>query len=334
MNRVFMPGQNADRKHIESDTAMQIIDQSETSDRLPMPRLIEALRAMFQEGCEVPLRHTHTIDNGDPDSNGTLLIMPAWQRGKKLGIKTVGIYPGNGARGLPGLHSTYLLFDALTGVPLAMLDGDTITSRRTAAASALAAQYLSRPDASTLLLVGTGRVAQVIAQAYAAIRPIQRILVWNIREESARRLVAQLGRQGYDAQYAPDLEPAVAQADIVSCATLSTTPLIAGKWLRPGTHLDLIGSFKPTMRETDDDCFVGTSVFVDTEEALAKAGDLLEPMKAGVFRKESVRAQLAQLCRGQHAGRQSAQEITVFKGVGNALEDLAAACLAVEPDGA
>lgn len=309
---------------------MQIIDKNETSNRLPMPALIEALRTMFREGCEVPLRHAHAIDNGDPDSSGTLLLMPAWQPGKKLGLKTVSIYPGNRDRGLPGLHSTYLLFDAQTGVPLTMLDGDAITSRRTAAASALAAQYLSRPDASTLLLVGTGQVAAVIPQAYSAVRPIKRVLVWNIRPESARRLVAQLGLDGYDAVHAPDLETAAAQADIISCATLSTAPLIRGKWLRPGTHLDLIGSFKPTMRESDNDCYAGTSVFIDTDEALIKAGDLLEPMKAGVLRKESIRAQLAQLCLAQHAGRQHAEEITVFKAVGNALEDLAAACLAME----
>ncbi|WP_019939365.1 ornithine cyclodeaminase family protein [Bordetella sp. FB-8] len=309
---------------------MQIIDQNETSKRLPMPGLIEALRSMFREGCEVPLRHAHTIDNGDPGSSGTLLLMPAWQPGRKLGLKTVSIYPGNRDRGLPGLHSTYLLLDAQTGVPLAMLDGDTITSRRTAAASALAAQYLSRPDASTLLLVGTGRVAAVIPQAYSAVRPIRRVLIWNVRQESARRLAAQLKLDGYDAEPTANLETAVAQADIVSCATLSTAPLIRGKWLRPGTHLDLIGSFKPTMRESDNDCYVGTSVFVDTDEALLKAGDLLEPVKAGVLRKESIRAQLVQLCRGQHAGRQRAEEITVFKAVGNALEDLAAACLATE----
>ncbi|MGN6578880.1 MAG: ornithine cyclodeaminase family protein [Bordetella sp.] len=311
---------------------MQIIDKNETSRRLPMPGLIEALRSMFREGCEVPLRHAHTIDNGDPATSGTFLLMPAWQPGKKLGLKTVSIYPGNRDRGLPGLHSTYMLFDAQTGVPLVMLDGDTITSRRTAAASALAAHYLSRPDASTLLLVGTGQVAAVIPQAYSAVRPIRRVLVWNIRDESAKRLVAQLRLDGYDAEHAADLEAAVAQADIVSCATLSTAPLIKGKWLRPGMHLDLIGGFKPTMRESDDDCYVGTSVFVDTEEALIKAGDLLEPINAGVFRKESVRAQMAELCRGLRAGRQNADEITVFKAVGNALEDLAAACLAMESD--
>lgn len=295
-----------------------------------MPGLVQALRSMFREGCEVPLRHAHTIDNGDPGSSGTFLLMPAWQPGKRLGLKTVAIYPGNRDRGLPGLHSTYMLFDAQTGAPLVMLDGDTITSRRTAAASALAAQYLSRPDASTLLLVGTGQVAAVIPQAYSAVRPIERVLVWNIRDESAERLVAQLKREGYAAEHAADLEAAVAQADIVSCATLSTVALIRGKWLRPGMHLDLIGGFNPSMRESDDDCYVGTSVFIDTDEALIKAGDLLEPIKAGVFRKESIRARLAQLCLGQHAGRQSAEEITVFKAVGNALEDLAAANLAME----
>ncbi|WP_321936346.1 ornithine cyclodeaminase family protein [Paraburkholderia sp. J8-2] len=308
---------------------MQIVDQRETIARLPASKLIDALETMFVEGCEVPLRHSHKIDSANGEQKGTLLLMPAWQKGGKLGVKTVSIFPDNRSQNLPGLHSTYILFDASTGVPLAMLDGDVITSRRTAAASALAASYLSRPDASTLLLLGSGRVGSLIPEAYSAVRSIRKVLVWDIDSGSASALSEKLNREGTVAEVATDLEAAVAQADIVSSATLSTSPLIHGKWLRPGTHLDLIGGFTPAMRESDNDCFSGTSVFIDTDEALAKAGDLLEPIKAGVLEAKGVRARLEELCRREHRGRQSADEITVFKAVGTALEDLAAACAAM-----
>ena len=142
---------------------MQSIDAATTRRHLPLAALIDALRAMFIAGCEVPLRSVHPV--GDAASGGTLLLMPAWRAGARLGIKTVMVCPGNGERGLPGLHSTYLLFDATTGVPLAQLDGDEITSRRTAAAAALAASYLARADARRLAVIGTGRVAQLLAEA-------------------------------------------------------------------------------------------------------------------------------------------------------------------------
>lgn len=308
---------------------MQILDADETRRLLPFDRLIKALRAKFIEGCEAPLRHTHTIEAAPGQAQtGTLLLMPAWQAGRFLGIKTVSIFPGNAALGLPGLHSIYLLLDARTGAPLVQLDGNEITSRRTAAASALAASYLARPDASRLLIVGAGRVAAVLAQAYRAVRPITQVRVWNRSAASGARLVSQLQAQGIDAQATTDLESSVRWADVVSCATLSTQPLVQGAWLRPGTHLDLIGAFTPAMRESDDACFQGTRVYVDTEEALMKAGDLLDPMRSSVFDASQVQGTLAQLCRQQKAGRASAQEVTVFKSVGNALEDLAAAEMA------
>ena len=300
--------------------AMRFIDAETTRRHLPFGALIAALRERFAEGCEVPLRHTHRI--GD---DGTLLLMPAWRAGARLGLKTVGIFPGNSALGLPGLHSTYLLFDARTGVPLASLDGDEITSRRTAAASALAASCLARPDARQLLVVGAGRVAALLAEAMRAVRPVERVQVWNHRAASAEQLAAQLRAQGVDAHACTDLQAAVRQADIVSCATLSTTALIEGAWLRPGTHLDLIGSFTPTMREADAACFARCSVFVDTPEALAKSGDVLQAKAAGAFIDAQLRATLAALCSGAHAGRASELECTLFKAVGTALEDLAAA---------
>lgn len=308
---------------------MEIISEAQTAEGLSFGRLIPALEAMFASGCSVPLRHSHVIGTEDR-GKGTLLLMPAWQDGKRLGVKTVSIYPDNQRRGLPGLHSVFILYDAATGVPLALLDGNVITSRRTAAASALAAKYLSRKDASSMLVVGAGRVASLLPEAYQAVRPIEEVKVWDINAELAASFVDRLGRTGVRAQVASDLEAAVAGADIVSCATLSTAPLIQGAWLKPGTHLDLIGSFTPAMRESDDECFRSSTVFVDTEEAPMKAGDILEPITRGVFSKSEIAADLAALCRGNHPGRKTQDEITLFKAVGTALEDLAAASLAFD----
>ncbi|WP_284334665.1 ornithine cyclodeaminase family protein [Comamonas sp. NoAH] len=309
---------------------MQIISQTDTEHHLPFPALLNAMEQMFVQGCEVPLRHNHAIPGSTPDSNGILLLMPAWQTGQRLGVKTVSIFPGNHAHGLPGLHSVYILYNANTGQPLAVLDGDTITSRRTAAASALAARWLSRPDAQNLLVVGTGRVASLLPQAYGCVRDIQCIEVWNRSPASAHALVERLRAQGMNAQHTPDLEAAVRRADIVSCATLSTAPLIRGEWLQPGCHLDLIGSFTPAMRESDGECLRKASVFADTTEALIKAGDLLSAIEEGAWAKERLIATLEQLCRSQHPGRRNADEITLFKSVGSALEDLAAASLAYD----
>ncbi|UUZ62175.1 ornithine cyclodeaminase family protein [Polaromonas sp. P1-6] len=308
---------------------MEIINEAQTAKGLPFNLLISALQEMFAVGCCVPLRHSHVIGSDD-SANGTLLLMPAWQGGKRLGVKTVSIYPGNQSRGLPSLHSVFILYDAATGVPLALLDGDVITSRRTAAASALAAKYLSRVDANSLLSVGAGRVASLLPEAFRTVRQIEEIKVWDIDAGMAAALVDRLCRKGLKAKVVHDLETAVAGADIVSCATLSTTPLIHGAWLKPGAHLDLIGGFTPEMRESDDECFRISKVFVDTEEAPMKAGDILAPIANGMFSKTSIAADLTALCRAAHPGRNTKEEITLFKAVGTALEDLAAASLAYD----
>lgn len=307
---------------------MKVIDTCATRAALPFDRLIEALAMLFATGCQVPARHKHEIGAGGmPD--GTSLIMPAWNE-RYLGIKTVNIFPGNAARGLPGLYSTYLLYDASSGQPLAQLDGDEITSRRTAAASALAARYLARHDAARLLIVGAGRVASLLADAYKTVLPIEQVAVWSRDPAAAAALATRLRERGIAAQAWPDLEAAVRQADIVSCATLSTAPLIAGAWLAEGSHLDLIGGFTAQMMEADDACFAGAQLFVDTGEALQKAGDLLGPMSRGVFTPADIAATLAELCKGNHPGRCSRTGRTVFKSVGTALEDLAAAMLVME----
>jgi ornithine cyclodeaminase len=301
---------------------VKIIGARAAAAAMPFDRLIEALRALFASGCEVPPRHVH-----QPAEGMTSLIMPAWVPSGAYAVKIVNIAPGNAARGLPGLHSTVLLHDGATGRPLALIDGDTITARRTAAASALAAAYLTREDARHLLVVGAGRVAELLPAAYDTVRDIERVSVWARRPEAAKALAARWRRQGFNARVASSLEAAATEADIVSCATLSTVPVVHGAWLRAGTHLDLIGSFTPTMREADDACFRDVGLYVDTPEALVKSGELLEPLSRGVFERDNVRGTLAQLCRGEVDGRRDASERTVFKSVGTALEDLAAATL-------
>lgn len=308
---------------------MRFFDSAATRDALPFDRLIAALRERFALGCEVPLRHSHTLASG-PDGTLSSLIMPAWVPGRCYGVKTVNIATGNARFGLPGLHSTYLLYDAVTGAPLAWMDGDQITARRTAAASALAASWLARADARHLLVVGAGQVARLLPEAYRAVRPIERITVWARNAAQASALAADWRQRGWDAHAATNLQAAAGAADIVSCATLATQPVLMGAWLSPGSHLDLIGSFTPAMREADDDCFAGAALYIDTDEALAKSGELLGPMSRGVFAASDVQGTLAQLARGEARGRSSATQRTVFKSVGTALEDLAAAMLVVD----
>jgi ornithine cyclodeaminase len=316
-----------------TDIQIRILDARMTGELLPFGTLVATLRQAFAEGCVVPVRHHHTIANdGDPDA--TLLLMPAWhetQRSERyLGIKIVTVFPGNTARGIPGLTSTYMLYDGRTGMQLALLDGNTITTRRTVAASCLAADYLARKDASRLLVLGAGRVASLIPDAYRAVRPIAHVDIWDIDPAGAERLAENLRQQGLRADAVTNLEAATRQADIVSAATLATAPLIRGEWLRPGTHVDLIGGFTPAMREADDEALQRSSVYIDTREALHEAGDLVQPIRAGVISTDTVRATLDQLCRRDSPARTSDDEITLYKAVGTALADLAAATMVYE----
>ncbi|MDH0737047.1 ornithine cyclodeaminase family protein [Achromobacter spanius] len=307
---------------------MRFIDTEQTRGALSFDAVIPALREAFREGATVPTRHVHAIQSGT--AHGTTLIMPAWSDRGYFGVKIINIFPENTHQGLPGLHATYNLYSATTGVPIAQVDGDIVTVYRTAGAAALGADYLARKEASTLLIVGSGRIAGLVAQAMRTVRPIQRVMVWNVREAGAQALAESLRAQGFDAQATTDLESAARAADIISCATLSTVPLIQGAWLRPGTHLDLIGSFTPDMRETDPACFDGTTVYVDTDEAPTKSGDLLSAFDAGVLTRDAIQGNLHQLTTGARPGRQNDQEITVFKAVGSALEDLTLATLVYE----
>ena len=295
---------------------------------LPFGELIPAIRDAFAAGAKVPLRHHHPIDQDD-GTEATLLLMPAWQaKGGVMGVKIVTIFPGNVARTLPGLHSTYLLCDGETGKHLALIDGNQITVRRTVGVAALAASYLARQDASKMLVVGAGRVGSMIPFAFREVRPIEEVQVWDVDASNSARLVESLKSAGLKAFVAGDLEAAVRRADIISCATLSTEPLIKFEWLAPGAHLDLIGSFTPHMREADNDCFARASVFVDSPDAFKESGDLIDPINAGVLKPSDIVGTLTDLCQARNPGRQSCDQKTVFKAVGTGLSDLAAGALA------
>jgi len=320
---------------------MQVIGADDVHRLLDFPSLIDALRAMFQDGCEVPARHHHRValdhrvaPAAADDAEGTLLIMPAWQPGRSLGIKIVTVFPGNARRALPSVHGTYLLLDAATGMPVALLDGTALTLRRTAAASALAAGFLARPDSTVHLMVGTGALAPHLVAAHRAVRPIRQTRIWGRDPQKAAALAARLTKAGIAAVPAGDLEEAVAMADILTCATLAQEPLIRGAWLRPGTHLDLVGGFTPDMREADDDAVSRARIYVDTDAALREAGDLVQPLRSGHLARERIVGDLFDLSRGICPGRRDAAQITLFKSVGTALEDLAAAQLAVSRAGA
>lgn len=282
--------------------------------------LVEALRAGFASDIVTPVRHQHDLA---PES--ILLLMPAWSK-TFTGLKTVFAKFDNAAKGLPTITASYLLMDNDTGATVAMLDGTELTRRRTAAASALAASYLARPDSETLLIVGAGALAPHFVRAHAAVRPIRRVLAYNRSLEKATALARELAGGGFAAAPVENLEVAVREADIVSCVTSSTAAIIKGTWLKPGTHVDLAGAFKPSMREVDGETVARARVFVDTREgAMAEAGDLLQAQAEGYFAMDQIAGDLFELCRGLKKGRRSADEITLFKSCGTAIEDLAAA---------
>lgn len=304
---------------------MKFMNAAEVSARLDVRRLVDALREGFRAGCEMPLRHRHTVKRaGEPDSQ--LALMPAWKSNGALGVKVTTIVPGNAQRNLPSVMPIYIVFDSVTGEPSAVIDGRELTLCRTAATSALAATYLARPQSKRLLMVGTGSLAPYLIRALCAVLPLEEVLVWGRRPHKAAELVEALGPIGPRTAAAPDLETAARSADVISCATLANAPLVFGAWLKPGTHLDLVGGFTPTMREADDEAVRRARLYVDKlDAALSEPGDITQPIERGVITADHIVADLFALSCGRASGRRNAEEITLFKSVGLALEDLVAA---------
>jgi ornithine cyclodeaminase len=311
---------------------MRVVTAEEIERALTYPALIAALRDAFRSDIAVPERHHHTVPQ--PGQDATLLLMPAWTQAidpsgeRFLGCKLVTVFPENAATGRPSLYGTYVLMSGATGEPLAVMDARTLTAWRTAAASALAARFLARPDAEHLVMVGAGALAPHLVRAHAAVRPIKWVTLWNRTRSRAVQAAFGLAVGGIETEVTDDLEPAVRQADIVSCATLSAEPLIKGAWLKKGAHLDLVGGFTPQMREADDRAVKRARLYVDTRAgAMKEAGDIVQPLRRGVIAEKDIRGDLFDLCRDKVKGRTADAQITLFKSVGTAIEDLAAAML-------
>ena len=313
-----------------------ILDRQQTAEALPWKGLIDCLDKIFIQTVNSPVRHHHNMKvPGDPDA--TLLLMPAWIEGKYSGVKIVNVFPGNNRRGLAGLTGHYLLSCGKTGRLLSQLDGSELTSRRTAAASALASRYLSRENTNSMLMVGTGRMARYLIPAHMNVRSIDTVHVWGRHLESSKRLVEELTVDGINALVCPpeNLQEVAQQVDLISCATMATEPLIMGEWLSAGTHLDLVGSFTPKMRETNNTAMQIGELFVDTRAgALSETGDLITPINEGAITEQKIVAEFSDLCAGRHRGRSDLENgdnaVTVFKSVGASIEDLAAAILAYQ----
>jgi ornithine cyclodeaminase/alanine dehydrogenase-like protein (mu-crystallin family) len=261
------------------------------------------------------------VDRSEIHEGGNSFVnLPAWQPGVALGTKVITVLPRNADRsdGAPAIQAVYPLFDGETGSPLAVIEGTALTYRKTAADSALGSQLLSRPGATTLLMVGAGALARYLIEAHRAVRPIDTVLVWNRRRDKAERLAAECGGEAVD-----DLAPAVAMADIISCATSSTSPLIKGEWLKEGSHVDLVGGFTPEMRECDDEAVLRARLFVDSRWfAIDQPGDLADPLRRGVIGREKIEADLFELCRPGYDIARLPQDITLFKNGGGAHLDL------------
>ncbi|WP_299850944.1 ornithine cyclodeaminase family protein [uncultured Roseovarius sp.] len=305
-----------------------LLDHAQLETALDWDALIAELRNWFiRNAVEAPPRQVLSMPQPD-GSEASLLIMLAWVPGQSIGVKVVTFFPENAQHGRPTINAGYMLFDGATGQMRAVMDGDVLTARRTAAASALAADYLARKDAARLLIVGTGQLSRSLAMAHARQRDYSEIAIWGRNRDSATHVAQDLCDAGLPARATDTLDAACASACVISAATASTKPLIEGRWLQPGTHLDLVGSFREDMRESDDEAVSRARLFVDNHESAARSGDLAQPAKAGLIDLMQVEADLAELCQGRHPGRSSDADITLFKSAGMSLEDLAAAELA------
>jgi ornithine cyclodeaminase len=303
------------------------IDSEFIDQHTDYPALIEQLKIGFKEEQIItPPRHHHYISASEFVDESSLLLMPAWQTGMDRGVKILSVHPTNQKNGLPSIQGTYIYMDGKTGAVKAIIDGKALTSKRTAAASALASTYLSRPDASSMLMVGTGALSTELIKAHASIRPIEVAIIWGRNHQKAKKVASQLEDEQFEVQTVEEISLAMKFTDIISCATLSEEPLIYGKNLQIGQHIDLVGSYKPEMREADDETIKRASVFLDCHAMARKeSGDILQPLMSGILKDEDIKADLFQLCSNEHHGRTSPSDITLFKSVGHALEDLIAA---------
>ena len=306
---------------------IKLIDAKFIEENTNFPALISELDSGFSsKNMIVPMRHHHDFPNPEVEADSTLLLMPAWNPNQDAGVKIVTVSPENQQFDLPSIHGTYIYLDAKTGLLKAILEAKSLTAKRTAAASALASNFLSRKNASSLLMIGTGALSINLIKAHASVRPIKNVYIWGRNFKKAQAICDELSNARFLAEPIQQIEDKISEVDIVSCATLSKIPLVLGKHIKAGQHVDLVGAYKKDMREADDNVISKASVFVDTMQGgLKESGDIVIPLEKGIITETDVKADLFQLCSKEKQGRQSDDEITLFKSVGHALEDLIAA---------
>ena len=303
------------------------IDSNFIEESTDFNELISEIKNHFSsDEVIVPMRHHHDFPNPKVQADSTLLLMPAWNPSKNAGVKIVTVSPENGQFDMPSIQGTYIYFDAIKGSIKAILEAKSLTVKRTAAASALASSFLSKSDANSILMIGTGALSINLIKAHASVRPIKEVFIWGRNFDKAKEIENQLQHEDFSITPVKSIEDKISKVDIVSCATLSKTPLVLGNYLKEGQHIDLVGAYKKDMREADDETIAKASVFVDTfQGGLKESGDIVIPLQNGTLKEEDIKADLFHLCAHKKPGRQSTKEITVFKSVGHALEDLAAA---------
>ncbi len=303
------------------------IDNAFIENNTVFSELIQELKHGFSNNkMIIPMRHHHDFPNPEVNADSTLLLMPAWNPSNDAGVKIVTVSPENGQFNLPSIQGTYIYFDAVKGTIKAILEAKSLTVKRTAAASALASSYLSCKDSNSMLMIGTGALSINLIKAHASIRPIKNVFVWGRHLEKAQAIASALKNENFSVQAIKTIEEKISKVDIVSCATLSKTPLVFGKYLKAGQHIDLVGAYKKDMREADDETIIKASVFLDTYQGgLKESGDIAIPIENGILKKEAIKADLFELTSEKKQGRHNNSEITVFKSVGHALEDLVAA---------
>ena len=306
---------------------IRIIDNSFIERNTSFIDLVKVLKNTFTKAMSiVPMRHHHDFPNPSVGSDSTLLLMPAWNPGNDAGVKIVIVSPENSKLDLPSIQGIYIYLDALKGNVKSIMDAKSLTAKRTAATSALASSFLSRKNSSSLLMIGTGALSKNLILAHASVRPITTVYVYGRDFKKAEKICSELSNKQLSLYPVKTIEEVISTVDIVSSATLSPIPLVLGKFLKPGQHIDLVGSYKKDTRESDDEVITKSSVFIDTYQGgLIESGDILIPLTSGVLKVENIKADLFELCQETKEGRKSSEEITVFKSVGHASEDLAAA---------
>ena len=302
---------------------MEVIGAERVHELLGFEGLVAALRKAHLGGMPKQTDRTMYSEpnpSGHPDS---FIILPAWQRGEGILAKLTTSFPNNKARhGISNVNSTYVFMNGETGVTESVIDGEAMIFRKTSSDSALGSSILSREDAETFLMIGAGNLAPYLVEAHLTVRPnIKTVRIWNRTHENAVKLARLLGEKGVTAEATEDLDVAVASADIISSATMASNPHLKGALLKPGAHVDLVGSFTPEMREADDDVLRRATVFVDHRQTTERSGEFLGPFERGVITLDDIKADLFELCQGRAEGRRSADEITVMKNGGGSHMD-------------